>query len=38
MSGCLEGVARLIGGILLLILALGLLASCVPTHLPAGFC
>jgi hypothetical protein len=38
MSGCLEGIARLIAGILLLIIALGILASCAPTHLAEGFC
>jgi hypothetical protein len=33
MGGCLEGVARLIGAVLVFILALGLLASCAPAHI-----
>jgi hypothetical protein len=32
--GCLDGVARLIAAVLLFILALGILASCAPTHFP----
>jgi hypothetical protein len=30
MGGCLDGVARLIGAVLLFIVALGLIASCAP--------